>query len=135
MILHFAMPEMNGAEFARQTRAKRPNLPTPFVTGFIDRMALAGIDDAYIVRKLFVPDELSRKVRVALMVGNPAKIAGLAPKTNCGYGLRLGAVGHPGGSVGFADRKLRPRPRRGSPRTRDRSLIARDPGTNSLSRD
>jgi DNA-binding response OmpR family regulator len=82
MILHFAMPEMNGAEFARQTRAKRPNLPTPFVTGFIDRMALAGIDDACIVRKLFAPDELSRKVRVALMAGISAKIARLAPKTN-----------------------------------------------------
>jgi hypothetical protein len=34
------------------------------------------------VRKLFVPDELSRKVRVALMAGISAKIARLAPKTD-----------------------------------------------------
>ncbi len=69
MIVDFAMPGMNGAELARQVRNKRRHLPILFVTGYADRAALADVDEAHIVGKPFVRDELARKVRLALVDG------------------------------------------------------------------
>ena len=40
MVLDFAMPGMNGAEVAREVRARRPGLPILFVTGYADAEAL-----------------------------------------------------------------------------------------------
>jgi hypothetical protein len=40
-----------------------------FVTGFADRSLLAGVDEARIVGKPFVPNELADKARAALMRG------------------------------------------------------------------
>jgi signal transduction histidine kinase len=66
LIVDFAMPGMNGAEVAYQAHTQQPNLPVLFVTGFADRGALAGVDDAYIVGKPFYYDELAGKVQFAL---------------------------------------------------------------------
>ena len=63
LILDFAMPGMNGAEVARLVHAQRPHLPVLFVTGFVDRGALAGVDESQIIAKPFLPDELAEKVR------------------------------------------------------------------------
>jgi signal transduction histidine kinase len=66
LVLDFAMPGMNGAEVARQAKAKRPNLPVLFVTGFADRTGLAGIDQTCILGKPFEPGELANKVKLAI---------------------------------------------------------------------
>ena len=50
-------------------RAKRPDLPILFVTGFADRTALAGVSEAHIVGKPFATDELADKARLALLRG------------------------------------------------------------------
>jgi CheY-like chemotaxis protein len=74
MIVDFAMPGMNGAEVARQVQAKRPSLPILFVTGFSDRSGMAGVDEAYVLAKPFVYDELASKVRFCLAGGASEKI-------------------------------------------------------------
>jgi signal transduction histidine kinase len=74
MIVDFAMPGMNGAEVARQAQAKRPSLPILFVTGFSDRSGMAGVDEAHILAKPFVYDELASKVRFCLAGGASEKI-------------------------------------------------------------
>jgi CheY-like chemotaxis protein len=66
VLLDFAMPGMNGAELARQVQRRRPGLPFLFVTGFAPQPALAGVSDAFIVRKPFVDDELNSKIRSIL---------------------------------------------------------------------
>jgi CheY-like chemotaxis protein len=66
VLVDFAMPGMNGAELARQVQRSRPGLPFLFVTGFAHQPALAGISDAFIVRKPFVDDDLGSKIRSIL---------------------------------------------------------------------
>lgn len=66
MVVDFAMPGMNGADLARQVRARRPGLGFVFVTGFADRSALADFSEAQIVRKPFVNEELAAKICQAL---------------------------------------------------------------------
>jgi signal transduction histidine kinase len=66
IIIDLAMPGMSGADVARLAQAKRPGLPTLFVTGFVDRAALAGVSDTQIIGKPFVNAELANKVRGAL---------------------------------------------------------------------
>jgi CheY-like chemotaxis protein len=66
VLLDFAMPGMNGAELARQVQRRRLGLPFMFVTGFAHQPALAGVSDAFIVRKPFVDDELDSKIRSIL---------------------------------------------------------------------
>jgi signal transduction histidine kinase len=77
LIVDFAMPGMNGAELARLAHEQRPNLPVLFVTGFADRGALAGFDEAYIVGKPFVSEELAERVRFALGYGGSSKVVRL----------------------------------------------------------
>ena len=77
LIVDFAMPGMNGAEVARQALAKRPSLPILFITGFVDRTALAGIGEAQIIGKPFVDDELASKVRMAIATGRSANVVSL----------------------------------------------------------
>ena len=61
------MPGMNGAERgARGPRAKRPDLPVLFVTGFADRAAIAGVDADHVLGKPFDQDVLAEKVRCVL---------------------------------------------------------------------
>lgn len=66
MLVDFAMPGMNGAEVARLARAVRPALPVLFVTGYADRAALVGVNEAQIVGKPFANDELASKIKLAL---------------------------------------------------------------------
>jgi CheY-like chemotaxis protein len=66
VIIDFAMPGMNGAEAARRIQSRRPTVPVLFVTGYADRSALGGIPEAQIIRKPFVDDDLSKRVRLAL---------------------------------------------------------------------
>jgi signal transduction histidine kinase/CheY-like chemotaxis protein len=66
LIADFAMPGMNGAELARLARAKYPNLPILFLTGFADRAAMTGIHETDIVGKPFDDADLAEKVRQTL---------------------------------------------------------------------
>ena len=77
LILDFAMPGMNGAEVARLAQAQWPHLPVLFVTGFVDRGALAGVDEDHIIAKPFRPDELAEKVRLALGYDGSSKVVRL----------------------------------------------------------
>ena len=69
MIVDLAMPGMSGAELASRARAKWPNTPVIFVTGFADRSMLADVSEAQIIGKPFAPSELADKARWALMLG------------------------------------------------------------------
>ncbi|MGN2253756.1 PAS domain-containing protein [Frateuria sp. GZRe12] len=62
LVADFAMPGMNGVEVAQQARARRPELPVLFVTGYADQTALAGVGEERVVQKPFRDDELERKV-------------------------------------------------------------------------
>ena len=62
VVLDFAMPGMNGADLARELRARRPQVPILFATGYADAEALMGVGDHQIVHKPFVQAELARKL-------------------------------------------------------------------------
>jgi signal transduction histidine kinase len=66
LIIDLAMPGMSGAELANLVRAKLPNVPVLFVTGFADRGALANVNAAQVIGKPFAPGELAEKARRAL---------------------------------------------------------------------
>ncbi|HTK34146.1 MAG TPA: response regulator [Caulobacteraceae bacterium] len=65
-LLDFAMPGMNGAEVARELRARRPDLPIVFATGFADALALPEAGDGQVVRKPYVEEELAAKLWAGL---------------------------------------------------------------------
>jgi PAS domain S-box-containing protein len=60
VLLDFAMPEMNGAEFARAARARHPALPIVFVSGYAetDQLKAALGEDAPLLRKPFNLEQL-----------------------------------------------------------------------------
>jgi signal transduction histidine kinase/CheY-like chemotaxis protein len=62
VLLDFAMPGMNGAEVAREIRARRPHTPILFATGYADAEALTEAGEDRIVHKPFVEDELADKL-------------------------------------------------------------------------
>ncbi len=62
VVLDFAMPGMNGADLARELRARRPRVPILFATGYADAEALTGVGEHQIVHKPFVQAELARKL-------------------------------------------------------------------------
>jgi PAS domain S-box-containing protein len=64
VLVDFAMPGMNGAELARAIRARLPDLPIVFVTGFAESDQLEGAcgADVPVLRKPFGIDELSAMV-------------------------------------------------------------------------
>lgn len=66
VLLDFAMPGMNGGEVAKQIRAKRPDLPILFVTGYADTDALAHADEDGIIQKPFDDHELAAKIGAVL---------------------------------------------------------------------
>jgi len=66
VLLDFAMPGMNGAEVARIIRAQRPELPIIFATGYADTTALVETEEACVVHKPFMENELAMKVRAGL---------------------------------------------------------------------
>jgi signal transduction histidine kinase/CheY-like chemotaxis protein len=77
IIIDLAMPGMSGADVARLVQAKRPGLPTLFVTGFADRAALKGVSDAQVVGKPFINSELAEKVRTTLFASRSRKVVPL----------------------------------------------------------
>jgi signal transduction histidine kinase len=67
LIVDFAMPGMNGAEFVRLARQRRPDLHALFVSGFSDSNALAqAVGQAPLLRKPFKAIDLAAAVRSAL---------------------------------------------------------------------
>jgi CheY-like chemotaxis protein len=70
-LLDFAMPGMNGMEIARQVHSRFPTLPVLFITGYVDQTVLAEIDEARIVKKPFVGEELVTKMNAALLKASP----------------------------------------------------------------
>lgn len=66
LLLDFAMPGMNGAELAREARARRPQLPILFLTGYADARALPQLGREAILHKPFSQQELAAKVFAAL---------------------------------------------------------------------
>jgi signal transduction histidine kinase/CheY-like chemotaxis protein len=66
VLLDFAMPGMNGAEVAREIRARRPELPILFATGYADTAALVEASEHDIIHKPFVEEELGQKLAAAL---------------------------------------------------------------------
>jgi len=66
VLLDFAMPGMNGAEVAREVRARRPELPILFATGYADAAALAEVSEDKVIHKPYVEEELASKLEVAL---------------------------------------------------------------------
>jgi signal transduction histidine kinase/CheY-like chemotaxis protein len=65
-LVDFAMPGMNGAELARQSRSKWPALPVLFITGYADTAALGPIGEDRVIRKPFISEDLVRKIRAAM---------------------------------------------------------------------
>ncbi|WP_234419308.1 hybrid sensor histidine kinase/response regulator [Sphingomonas sp. EC-HK361] len=61
-IVDFAMPGMNGAEFARRARERRA-LPVLFVTGYADRDAIDALDDVAVVLKPYRSGDVARALR------------------------------------------------------------------------
>jgi CheY-like chemotaxis protein len=66
VLLDFAMPGMNGADVAREIRARRPDLPIVFATGYADTEVLVAANEDCIVRKPFVERELAEKLQARL---------------------------------------------------------------------
>ena len=70
MIVDFAMPGQNGAEFAQIARRRLGNVPTLFVSGYADDNILQSLGEgAPILRKPFHPVELAAVVRSTLENG------------------------------------------------------------------
>jgi PAS domain S-box-containing protein len=70
-LFDFAMPGMNGVELARRVEARKPAVPTVFITGYADAKALQ-IGDRPIVMKPFRPDNLAETLRKAIGVKEAA---------------------------------------------------------------
>jgi PAS domain S-box-containing protein len=68
MLIDFAMPGMNGAELAREVRARHATLPIVFVTGFAESDQLEGAlgPDVPVLRKPFGIEQLSATVAAQL---------------------------------------------------------------------
>jgi PAS domain S-box-containing protein len=67
LVVDFAMPQMNGMEFARAAGARRPALPIVFITGYVEQ-ALNGEIDRFgvVVKKPFKMAQLAGAVEAAL---------------------------------------------------------------------
>jgi signal transduction histidine kinase len=73
VLLDFAMPGMNGAEVAREIRARRPNLPVLFATGYADADALTATGDDVVIHKPFVEEDLAMKLGLAIDGAGPVR--------------------------------------------------------------
>jgi CheY-like chemotaxis protein len=73
VLLDFAMPGMNGGEVARELKARRPDLPILFATGYADAGGLVDATEDQIIQKPFEEDELASKLLATLSHG-PARI-------------------------------------------------------------
>jgi CheY-like chemotaxis protein len=71
MLFDYAMPDMNGAELARQAREIRPGVPIVFASGYADTEALESAvgGEAVILRKPFDMETLARTISALLRAG------------------------------------------------------------------
>jgi len=75
VLLDFAMPGMNGAELARELRARRPDLPIVYATGYADAAALMEATEDEIIHKPFAEEELGTKIAAKLKpAGNVVRL-------------------------------------------------------------
>jgi signal transduction histidine kinase/CheY-like chemotaxis protein len=80
LVLDFAMPDMDGAEVARQARDLHPNLDIIFISGYADSAKLDAVmeDPSALLRKPFDVTDLARMIaerltrRVGVHNGRPA---------------------------------------------------------------
>jgi signal transduction histidine kinase len=68
MVIDFMMPGMNGADVARATRSRWPDIRMVFATGFSQSEAITASvgDDAIVLRKPFAPADLANALTRAL---------------------------------------------------------------------
>jgi CheY-like chemotaxis protein len=67
LLADFAMPELTGAELARAARARRPDLPIVFISGYSEQNLSGQLDGADgLVKKPFKLVELARVIERAL---------------------------------------------------------------------
>jgi signal transduction histidine kinase len=68
MVIDFVMPGMNGADVAKTTRARWPDIRVVFATGFSQSQAIASAmgDGAVVLRKPFAPIDLANALTRAL---------------------------------------------------------------------
>jgi PAS domain S-box-containing protein len=67
LVVDFAMPQMDGVEFARAARARRPGLPIVFITGYAEQTLNGEIDRfGALVKKPFKMAQLAAAVEAAL---------------------------------------------------------------------
>lgn len=71
LLLDFAMPGMNGAQMAEVVRARRPDLPIIFVSGYSETAAIerAAGKSAVLLKKPFAIADLERALRATFEVG------------------------------------------------------------------
>ncbi|MGE0418592.1 MAG: ATP-binding protein [Acetobacteraceae bacterium] len=76
LLVDFAMPRMNGAQLAAAARARRPNLPVLFQTGYAgDDALLPWTDAGYLaLRKPFMAKDLSEAVRRTLELARDGRL-------------------------------------------------------------
>jgi CheY-like chemotaxis protein len=65
-IADFAMPGMNGAEFARRALEQRPALPIVFVTGYADLSALAHVPEENVIQKPYAAGVIADRLRMLI---------------------------------------------------------------------
>jgi DNA-binding response OmpR family regulator len=69
VIVDFIMPEMSGAEVARKIRAKLPDQPILFVSGYSETDAVKRTaPDAPLLAKPFRAEALHKAVRAAILL-------------------------------------------------------------------
>ena len=68
VVADFAMPRMNGVEFAAHAERRRPGLPILFVTGYADIDAIAAVPEQRLIRKPFEREAMIERL-CALLEG------------------------------------------------------------------
>ncbi|MBK3870345.1 response regulator [Pseudomonas stutzeri] len=69
LLADFAMPGMNGGELARTVRARHPELPVVFVTGYAELCEL-GLEGYSVIQKPFREEQLAHRIHLALREGS-----------------------------------------------------------------
>jgi CheY-like chemotaxis protein len=71
VLLDFAMPGMTGAELADRIRARHPDLPIVFASGYSESAAIAAAagEQAIVLRKPFRVEDLDAALRAAVGFG------------------------------------------------------------------
>ncbi len=77
VIIDYLMPIMSGAEVAQVLRARKPELPIIFASGYSETRAIeeAVADDAIILRKPFTLDQLSLTINKVVQRGGSSSLA------------------------------------------------------------